>query len=558
MVLSLSLLTCADQRAWADPPANDAFAARTVLTGTNLNVTGSSVGATKEPNEPNHAGEPGGASVWWSWTAPGGGLVFVDTAGSTFDTVLAVYQGDTLSGLSEVASNDDIGCAEVTSELGFLAATGNTYQIAVDGYEGSSGSIQLNLVQSENQPPLVWDLEDQVCNINTALAIPFQVGDWETPDTDLVLTASSSNPSVVSDDRLVLSGSGLSRILTVTPNPDAVGAATITVTVRDGGGLTASQTFVLTVTTPPTISSVSDQTINEDQLLIIQFTASDAESPLEDLWLTVTAASTNNSLMPLTHDDMLLTVQGTIATLTLRPGTNQFGTAVMELIVEDGDGATGSTSFNLTVLPVNDPPAISAIADQTIQPNETVTPLSFEVQDVDTPAEELRLSVSSSNPTLVPSSTLAIAGSGNVRSLFVTPVAGQSGSTTIELTVSDGSLTASRRFVLTVAGGNTTTRTFSNPSSIPINDWPSPASSSTIAVTGLPRRTAANQAQLAGVTVAVNGLSHGYTRDIDMVVVSPRGDAVMLMSDAGGVPGSAGSVTNIDLNFDDNGGSNAP
>jgi hypothetical protein len=41
-------------------------------------------------NEPDHDGNPGGKSVWWTWVAPANGLVTVSTQGSTFDTVLAV------------------------------------------------------------------------------------------------------------------------------------------------------------------------------------------------------------------------------------------------------------------------------------------------------------------------------------------------------------------------------------------------------------------------------------------------------------------------------------
>src|ERR1017187_1063088 len=88
-------------------PANDMFANRIVITGTSIVVTGSSVGATRETGEPYHAGNTGGASVWWSWTAPSVGTVTISTAGSSFDTVLGVYTGSSVSALMEVASNDD-------------------------------------------------------------------------------------------------------------------------------------------------------------------------------------------------------------------------------------------------------------------------------------------------------------------------------------------------------------------------------------------------------------------------------------------------------------------
>jgi thiol-disulfide isomerase/thioredoxin len=135
-------------------PANDMFANRIVITGTNIVLTGSSVGATKETGEPNHAGNSGGASVWWSWKAPCVGTVTISTAGSGFDTVLGVYTGSSISALTEVASNDDDPDSGVlTSKLAFDVVSNQTYQIAVDGYNGASGSVQLSVQLGPLVPP---------------------------------------------------------------------------------------------------------------------------------------------------------------------------------------------------------------------------------------------------------------------------------------------------------------------------------------------------------------------------------------------------------------------
>src|SRR5689334_5903981 len=88
-------------------PANDAFANRTTLSGPTNTILASNVGATIEPGEPQHAGEAGGHSVWWSWTAPASGTYAVSTSGSSFDTLLGVYIGSALTNLQEVGSNDD-------------------------------------------------------------------------------------------------------------------------------------------------------------------------------------------------------------------------------------------------------------------------------------------------------------------------------------------------------------------------------------------------------------------------------------------------------------------
>lgn len=127
-------------------PPNDLFADRATLPGMNTSANASNVNATKEPGEPNHAGDSGGRSLWWTWTAPIAGMVIISTAGSSFDTVLAVYRGTSLGALTTVASNDDSGSG-TTSQVGFQAVAGTAYQIAVDGYDGASGNITLAITQ---------------------------------------------------------------------------------------------------------------------------------------------------------------------------------------------------------------------------------------------------------------------------------------------------------------------------------------------------------------------------------------------------------------------------
>ncbi len=58
----------------------------------------------------------------------------------------------------------------------------------------------------------------------------------------------SSNPALVSASGIVLGGSGADRTVMVTPKKYRTGTAVITLTVTDAGGLTATDTFVVTVT----------------------------------------------------------------------------------------------------------------------------------------------------------------------------------------------------------------------------------------------------------------------------------------------------------------------
>ncbi len=76
----------------------------------------------------------------------------------------------------------------------------------------------------------------------STLGIDFVVGDTATPAVDLIVTASSSDQSVVPDANLILSSAGTDRNLRITPA--APGRTIVTLTVTDGDG-NASHFYVL-------------------------------------------------------------------------------------------------------------------------------------------------------------------------------------------------------------------------------------------------------------------------------------------------------------------------
>jgi glucose/arabinose dehydrogenase len=97
----------------------------------------------------------------------------------------------------------------------------------------------------------------------------------------------------------------------------------------------------------------------------------------------------------------------------------------------------------------NHPPTISAIANQTLEKN-AVFAAAFTVGDLETAADNLILTASASNPALLPPGSLTFSGSGANRELQLTLGDQQVGFAAIRITVSDGSLTASTSFVVTV------------------------------------------------------------------------------------------------------------
>jgi hypothetical protein len=124
---------------------NDNFLSCQYIGGVGGVVYGSNAGATKEAGEPNHAGNPGGASVWYCWTAPIGGTATFDTQGSTFNTLLAIYSGTALNNLTLMANNDDINPGiNLQSRASFTAVGLSRYYIAIDGSNGDTGDTTLN------------------------------------------------------------------------------------------------------------------------------------------------------------------------------------------------------------------------------------------------------------------------------------------------------------------------------------------------------------------------------------------------------------------------------
>ncbi len=135
--------------------AGDDFVTALPLAGGSASVVRTNLGFTKESGEPFHAGNPGGKSIWWRWVAPASGDFTLSTAGTPFNTLMAVYTGTTVSSLTHIASdNNSLGDTN-RSNVKLKASQGTTYYIAVDGYNGASGRIQLSLAGSVSIPDTI-------------------------------------------------------------------------------------------------------------------------------------------------------------------------------------------------------------------------------------------------------------------------------------------------------------------------------------------------------------------------------------------------------------------
>jgi uncharacterized repeat protein (TIGR01451 family) len=111
------------------------------------------------------------------------------------------------------------------------------------------------------------------------------------------------------------------------------------------------------------------------------------------------------------------------------------------------------------------------------------------------------------------------------------------------LVLTDGPFTnAIVSFVFTIGGQATRSFTNSNPITINSEGAATPYPS-TINVVGM-------GGTVTKVSVTLTNLSHQYPLDVDILLVSPDGERVMLMSDAGGTAAQPNPISNVTLMFD--------
>jgi subtilisin-like proprotein convertase family protein len=332
--------------------------------------------------------------------------------------------------------------------------------------------------EAENRPPTISTISNMTINEDTVGTAVFTVDDPDTGAGSLVILRSSNNQALIPNDNIGIGGTGATRTVAVFPlanqNSDMHGPATITITARDPGGLTASTSFVVTVLAvedPPTISTITAKTTNEDTPTDkIDFTVSDPETPAE--LLVVTATSSNTSLVP--NANIVLGGEGADRHLVVNPAANQHGTTTITVTVRDQAGLTASTAFVLTVVSVNDPPTLNAISNITINENageQTVNLAGITAGPANEASQQLTITASSSNTALIrnpgggtgaivisPSGSFTVpAGETGTGTLRFTPVPNAFGVAEITVEVTDDGGTANggvdkvtRKFTVTV------------------------------------------------------------------------------------------------------------
>ena len=243
LLIGINLALLATRPASAQP-ANDNFANRTVLTGVQVSVGGTTVSATREANEPAPYSNPG-PSVWYEWTPAFSTTANVSITGS-YREVIGVYTGTAVNALTYVTAAS-AGTGGTSTSLNFSPTAGTAYKILVSGRQTRSGTFTLSITQS--------------VPMSISITAPTNGATLTAGSNTTVSATASSGAGTVTQVVFYANGAGIgvdtNSPFSITWTNAALGSNGLTAAMKDSTGLslTSSVVSVWVVTPGVTITS---------------------------------------------------------------------------------------------------------------------------------------------------------------------------------------------------------------------------------------------------------------------------------------------------------------
>ena len=334
----------------------------------------------------------------------------------------------------EIVNNAQQGSASIQGQ-GFLYSPEPnfngldffTYKV-FDGDLYSNEATIFIYVLPTNDPPVFGLNENQEMDEDSTLEIELLANDI---DQDiLIFEAFTNNGDIDIND----------SFLSITPNDDFNGIMSVIVTVTDGEYIDETELFieVLPINDAPQIVAIDDGEIEEDSIFTINLESSDIDGDQ----IEYSAESDTNAN---------INVSGNL--LTIIPPLNFNGNMLISVDAYDGE-LSDSTSFNLSVLGVNDPPVFGLNENQEMD-EDSMLEIVILASDIDGDS----LSFISS---LEDDSNASLSMNDNI--ITVTPDYNWYGELVINLTVSDVfGLEDNQSIVVNVLPINDTPEFSSNP-----------------------------------------------------------------------------------------------
>ncbi len=240
---------------------------------------------------------------------------------------------------------------------------GSTYYFAATAYNAagleSDYSVEVAYAvpsgTNSNAAPTLAQPADVIVNENsgphTVTLTGISSGSPNEPQV-LDVSAFSSNPALVPQPAVIYTSPNSTASLTLTPAPDSYGSCTMTVSVYDHGAVsnTTIRSFgvtVLPVNNPPTLDALSDVTIDENSGVQSVNLTGITPGTGETEPVTVTASSSNPSLIP--EPSISYSGPNTGGVLTFTPAANQYGSSRITVSVDDRQATNRLTSRSFMV-----------------------------------------------------------------------------------------------------------------------------------------------------------------------------------------------------------------
>jgi uncharacterized repeat protein (TIGR03806 family) len=311
-------------------------------------------------------------------------------------------------------SLNPIGSFTYSPNSNYHGADSFTYTAGNGSIESAATTVSLT-INAVNDPPLAVALDRSTAE-DTPLNVVLTGSDVESSALNYVIVAGPMHGVLT----------GTPPTLTYIPSNNLFGADVFTFKVNDGqlDSEPATVTIIVTPVNDSPIAIAQSGTTPEDTPLSLALNGSDTEGSA--LSYVIVTGPTHGLL------------SGTPPSLTYTPSNNFFGSDAFTFKVNDGELDSSSVTVLMTVQPVNDPPALAGLSNQSMDEDQSTGELAFTVHDIETLGDALALSRSCSNPQLIPLTNILLGGSGNDRTVTITPAANQFGTASVTLTVSDG------------------------------------------------------------------------------------------------------------------------
>lgn len=192
---------------------------------------------------------------------------------------------------------------------------------------------------------------------------------------------------------------------------------------------------------PPVISQIPDQLIEETEVLSLNFTLTDPDTPINAVQVYVASSNTNI----ISNSDIHLIGVGTNRFLTIASHCQGTGVTTITLTATDAQN-TVSAGFDLTIEHDQNSIVVEPIPDQQAFSGVLAVPLRLSYPAC---SSNLTFSFSSSDTNLLPVANISVAGTGMNRTVRLEPASGRNGSSLVRITASDGTNVATTSFSAT-------------------------------------------------------------------------------------------------------------